>query len=256
MIQLYTTIIRMKYAARMAYRADFFMSLLAFGTFQLIGPLMMIILYGVGVTLEGWTLGQIMLLLGFLGTVRGFAYMVWNGIFWETQVTVRNGTFDKYLTKPITPFFLLLMNSFDEEDLGQFLAGLIVLTYALVIEPVQIARLWILPVAILAGGMVYLAMATIFSAITIILVHTNRLGEFFIMIGTLGSYPKTMYGRSVSILVGAIIPIAVAAYYPVAYMLGFPIEGYAIGLIATFIFLSLAILIWHVTLKKYRSAGG
>lgn len=246
----------MKYASRMAYRSDFFISMFAFGLFQLLTPLMMVILYSVGVTLPGWTIAQMLLLTGLLGASRGFAYMVFNGFFWKTQEHVRDGTFDKYLTKPVSPFILLFMYGFDEEDLGQFLAGLAVLVYALTIQPIPLERLWILPFSIIAGALVYFSLSIFAGAMTIVFVKMHRLSEFFQMAGILGSYPKTIYGRGVTLLVSVIVPVAVASYYPAAYLLGFATEGYLLALLCTAILLSIAIAFWHGILKKYRSAGG
>ena len=52
------------------------------------------------------------------------------GLVWKTIISVRDGTFDLFLLKPRSVLHMIIVHSFDTEDIGKFFVGAIVFGYA------------------------------------------------------------------------------------------------------------------------------
>jgi ABC-2 type transport system permease protein len=255
-IKLHWQYVKMRVASRMAYRFDFFVSAFAFFLFQLVAPLFVGVIYYAGGEFPGWTFPQILLLQGALNLVKGLSFMLFFGILWNTIHRVRRGTFDLFLIRPISTLWLLIMESFDEEDVGQLLGGIAVMSVALYLLKGVHGSILMFAIFIIFGILFFLSIALLCSAATIRLVRTHRLYEFVDILMVFAGYPKTVYSKALGIVFSVIFPLFVASYYPASALLGFTYEYGIASMISTIALLGISLLIWHHALGKYQSAGG
>lgn len=255
-IKLHWQYIKMRIAARTAYRVDFIISAFAFFLFQLVAPAFVGVIYYAGGEFPGWTFAQVLLMQGALNLVKGFSFMLFFGILWNTISRVRHGTFDLFLTRPINTLWLLIMESFDEEDVGQVLGGITVTAAALYLLKGVHGSALMFAIFIIFGILFFFSLALLCSAATIRLIRTHRLYEFVDIIMVFAGYPKTVYSKSLGIVFSVIFPLFVASYYPASALLGFSYEYGIAAMFSTLLLVALSLFIWHRALQKYQSAGG
>lgn len=256
LISLHWHYIKMKYAARMAYRVDFFLSVLAFFVFQLIGPLFVAAIYSSGGQFEGWTLHQALLLQGVLLTTRGFGQAFFMGILWRTINFVRRGELEILLLRPVNSLRLLIMEGYDDEDIAQFIGGIVVLLYALAHLEFHLGRLLLMLALMLLGLAFLFALAVLCSAATIQWVNTWRLYEFLDIFSDFASYPKNIYSKALDITFITILPLFLLAHFPASAFLGFSLEGLGVATISVIILNIAAYKTWHHMIRHYSGAGG
>ncbi len=254
-LRVHFQIIIHRFLARMAYRFDFMMSIIAAIVFQITLPAFVGVAYYAGASFGGWTFSQMMILLGALAIIRGFAFMSFMGILWNTIRVVKNGTLELFLIRPLSTIWLLAMYAFDEEDIGQVVGGVGILISGLLLEPV--AGSWLLFVLLcIVGILFYFALALFCCALTIYFINTYRLWEFLFMLSLLGGYPKSIYSKKLGLIFSLILPVLITAYYPASALLGLPLEGVLLASFSSVFFVLLGFASVHAALKYYTGAGG
>lgn len=253
--KLHWQFIKLKYAERLSYRADFIASVLAMMLSQFIGPLFVGVVYYAGGQFPGWSLGQILLLQGVFNMILGLSSTFFMGIIYHTIESVDKGTFDILLLRPLNPLRLLIMDSFDEEDIGMFIGGVIITIIGLNMVEITGSIPAFLLLSIL-GFMLYFSLSLIGSMMAIKFVRIWRYYEILDILGTFAKYPKAIYGKTAGILLSTAVPILAASYYPASALLGFPIDGIIWVIIAVCLWVLITVYLWHKTLKQYSGAGG
>lgn len=240
----------------MAYPVDFFFSLVAFFSFQFIGPLMIFSIYSSGGFFAGWTFHEALLLQGILLTIKGFCSAVFFGILWKTVELVRKGTLELILLRPVQSLRLLVMEAFDDEDIAQFSGGILVLIIALSHLTFSIPQLFFMLISMFFGILFLFALAMLCSAASIKWVNTFRLYEFLDILFSFASYPKSIYSRGVGILFSTVLPLFLLAFFPASILLGLTLKGLPYALIGVLLLNILSYNIWSYTLRHYTGAGG
>jgi len=256
LLNIYAKTIAMKYSSRMAYRADFFASIFAFFLYQMTGPIIVALIYYSGGAFAGWTLGQMFILQGTIILIKGFSFMVFFGLLWRLQTRIRKGELEILLLRPIPALWACIMDSFDEEDVGQFLSGIIIMTVAIIILGSIPGSIPIFIALCIMGVLLMFSLALIASGIAIRVVNVDRLYEFIELFYTAGGYPKTIYAGAAGLALTFIIPIFVASFYPAAALLDMPLEGVGTAVGITIVLFTFSLWFWHQSLHKYTSAGG
>ena len=135
---------------------------------------------------------------------------------------IRDGSFDRFLLRPIDPLFHLLADRFNHDGIGNFLIGLGLIVSSSLALGLEWSVLKVICVicAVIGGGVIFIALnlLTCVSAFWIIdsapvtlAVHETH--EF-------AKYPLSMYGGLVKGLLTWVIPYGLASYYPALYLLG------------------------------------
>lgn len=255
-LRLHLRFIKMAYAGRLAYRADYAISTVAMFLAMLTGPVFISAVYGAGGVVPGWTLPELLLLQGTLMIVKGFGSMLFFGMLWGSQQLMRSGTFDLLLVRPVPILHLLVMQSFDAEDTGQFASGIAITGLALWLLPPLHGSLATYLAFILAGILFYLAIGILCVVLTVRVLNTGRLYEIVDAITVFASYPKDIYGKGLGIAFSTILPLLVAGSYPASALLGKSTDGALLALVCSVGFLALALFAWRGAMRHYTSAGG
>lgn len=254
-IKLHLQYIKTGFQSRMTYRLDFFLSIIAFFLHQLSAPVFVGVVYYAGGEFPGWNIYQVLLLQGVLNMIKGFSFMSFFIMAWVTERRIRRGTFDLLLVRPVNTLWLLIMESFDEEDLGQFLAGVVLTVFAMQYVELKGSLLLFLPLAFF-GVLFYFSLALLRSAVSIIFVKADRLQEVVNLLNVFASYPQTIYSPRLKFLFNTFVPLLLAANYPASALLGFSMEGVYIAMISAIVLVAFSLYVWHTALRKYTSAGG
>lgn len=255
-VRLHGEFVKMYYADRMAYRIDFFLSVLAMGLFQFTGPLFVGVIYSQELTFPGWTFAQVLLLQGIVSLIQGLSFMNFFGLLWNTEDLVKSGKFDLLLIKPVNTLWLLVMDSFDGEDIGQVLGALTIIGIAIYLIKGLTGSIVLFILLITLGLLFYFSLAVICSALAILFTRVRRLYEFINIMKMFASYPQSIYSKKLSIAFTIFFPLFIAGNYPAAALLGFPLNGAFLACVATLIWAASCVTFWHYSLKRYTGAGG
>ena len=143
--------------------------------------------------------------------------------------------------------------------------GIAVLVYALVAVDVDwtLGRVLAIPVAVVAGAVIYGAIWVALATVAFWIVDAIELVNAFTYGGSfLSQYPIGIFARWLRGLVVFVIPLAFVSYFPALYVLGKEDElglpealRYASPVVAVAAAL-VAGAVWQNAVRHYRSAGG
>ncbi|MEV0648209.1 ABC-2 family transporter protein [Phytomonospora sp. NPDC050363] len=244
------------------YRADLFMTMAAGAVFQSVGFFALWVMLARFGEIGGWSISDVALLYG----IRLVAHAVWALPFNQLRFVedfVQEGTFDRFLIRPVNPLVQLMTSRFRLHPLGDLLAGLVLLIPAMSLVDVDwnAWRLGFLALAILGGGMVEGAFQLGMSAIAFRTLGTRQ-ARFTVdsVFNLYGNYPGKVFGRAGQLAL-TILPVAFVAYLPTTVLLGRTDE---LGLPAWLAYLSPVVgallfagsyAFWHRQIRHYQGAG-
>jgi len=255
-LKLHWDFIKMHISTRMAYRFDFFISLFAYFIFEFIAPIFVGVIYLAGGRFPGWDYSQILLIQGSLTLIRGFSQVVFFGLFSRTEHKVRSGTLDQTLIWPVNTLWLMIMDSFDEEDIARLFGGIVIISIALSIIG-DVGGSWVLFLIVSSFGVLFMfSLALLLCALTIKFVQTGRMREFLGELFIIASYPKTVYSKGIGTFFSVFFPLLIISFYPASALLGFPLDQLMLSIISILVLLAISLVIWHKALKQYSGAGG
>jgi ABC-2 type transport system permease protein len=241
----------------MAYKGAFFILVLSLFLGDLIIPIVSTLIYQVSAGIPGWSLYEFILFQGSLIIVIGLWHTFFAGLLGDTIVAVKDGTYDKILLKPFNSLAYMTTRGFDLEGIGEILAGLLIVGFALVKLHFFNWMLLAYAVAILLGALFEYALTIIAASLAFIFVKTWRLYELISSVERFGRYPMGVYNEGIRWTITFIIPVAAASYYPASILLGKePLIKLAMIAIPVMIFFIASLLCWKFAMRKYGSAGG
>lgn len=244
-------------ASRMAYRVDFFLSIVIMLFEEMLAPLITILVYHNGASFPGWSVYEALLIQSIFLLAKGIAFPFFFGIVWNTIERVRDGVFDLLLIKPKSVLFMAIVTGFDSEDLGKLCGGITLFVLSIsripapgILEWVQFGALFFVALVVLFG------FALILAGLGIVWIGNFRVYEIFFSITNFGMYPAALFSKGLQTLITVIIPIAILGFIPATALLGKPATGTLEAVGSGIIFFGVSFLFWHWMLKKYSSAGG
>jgi ABC-2 type transport system permease protein len=212
--------------------------------------------------IEGWSFWELLFLFA-LSVLSWGVCVVFFFHFRTLDEYIVKGTFDRFLVRPIHPFFHFMTMKFDIGAFGQFLFSIVavVLAYMNLNLHWKLWQ-WIVFVGAIIGGT--LIQGGLLIAISAMAFWTTRSEQFYWVImwpaKNLMNYPLTIYPRVVQILVTFILPFAFVNYLPALLLLGkgsviySPYWGF-LSIFVGIVFFWLCFRLWMLGLNRYKSAG-
>lgn len=245
------------------YRADLAFTLFSGAMYQCTGFLAVWVILSKFDSIVGWDLADIALLYG----IRLVAHAIWlipfSQLAWLSD-HVREGTFDRYLLRPVNPLVQLMTTRIRPNAAGDLIGGVTILSAALSISDIDWSawKVGFLAVALLGGAAlecgIQLAISSI--AFTAVKADEARFATDWIF-SLYGNYPASMFGRAGQWVMLTILPVGYVAYLPTSVLLG---RADDLGVPAALAYLSPLIggvvmyggyLVWNRSLSRYNSAG-
>ena len=213
--------------------------------------------------INGWSFGQIAFMYG-IGAISHALAIIFFIQTWSIEYRVTEGRFDTMLLRPLSIYFQFATEYINLIGLTDLLPGMIIFIYGINAVGFQFtfgnffAVLFIILGATFIRGAIYTFTGSIafwtkrsYHLIPI----NNMIFEKTIM------YPTTIFGNAVQWVLTFLFPLAFVAFYPASYLLNMdmglnipgpiPVWTFFIGIIMLF----LSVLLFHLGLKKYDSAG-
>ena len=214
-------------------------------------------------SLEGWSLGDALLLYGMAQTSCGLADL-FVGHLDDLPVWIRTGRLDTLLLRPRPVLLQVLASDVDLRSVAKVAQGAVVLGIALAGADVawSPAAVALLMVSLAAGTVIYAAIWVATVSVSFWLVDSREVSAAFTYGGRqFSSYPLGIYGAGLRNLARFVVPLAFTAYYPTlglldrADPLGAPGWVAWAGPGAALAMVAVAGLIWRTGVRSYRSVG-
>ncbi|MCA1029522.1 ABC-2 family transporter protein [Bacillus timonensis] len=183
--------------------------------------------------------------------------------FRSLDTYIVNGTFDRFLVRPLNPFFHFMAMKFDIGAAGQFIFSLFIFVWvsgALGIEW-HVGKFLFLLAAVVGGVLVQGGLLVFISAIAF---WTTKSERFYWVVmfpaRNLTNYPLVIYPKVVQWFTAFVVPFGFVNYLPASVILEKETPYFPNGIgyltpIVGLVFFVCAYKFWMFGLNRYKSAG-
>lgn len=257
-IVLYVHFFNQNSKTMLEYKTDFVIGIISTFVNQFYGIFFVWVIFENIKQIHGWTFYEITFVYGLLTIAKGIDMFFCDNLYCLGLEYVREGTFDIFMIRPLSPLFQLLASYMQQDGIGLVLLGSIVITRSLAELHIHLGifEILMLFIMVLSGAAIIsainLIMATFgFKTVNshIIMSSVNSLQDFAL-------YPILIYPKAIGIILTWIIPYAFVSFYPAGYFLHKGLVEYAFltPVIAVVLWV-IALKVWSIGIKNYSSTG-
>lgn len=261
-IKFYFHMVSASIRAQLQYRYAFIMNILGWAmNYAGAAITTWVMLYSFK-SLKGWTFWELIFLFALAVLSWGFC-VIFFFHFRSLDQYIVNGTFDRFLVRPVHPFLQFIALKFDVGAFGQLLFSII----ALVIAYIKLKLKWSFGIWLVFFGAVFggvLIQGGILVAISALAFWTSKSERFYWVVmfpaKSLMNYPLTIYPRLMQAFLIFVLPFAFINYLPALILLEKADIAWekSLGFLSPFvgvIFFGLCLVLWNKGLNRYQSAG-
>jgi ABC-2 type transport system permease protein len=215
-------------------------------------------------TINGWGLYEILLIYTMNMFTYSFAAVFFIFQMRDLEEMIHQGTFDGILTKPVHPFFHIVIRTFGHFFLGDILISIImfVICFNALDLHFTITSLLYFIAMMIGGILIQASFMVLTGAMSFWFIRSSAISNMVLYsLRGFVDYPISIYNRFVRIILTFIIPYAFVNFYPVQLFLHKPGEAlfnpllqYATPIVGILFFL-MSFKIWSVGVNKYQGTG-
>jgi len=242
----------------MEYRGNFYLSIVEM--FLVIGTSIaaVLVMFQHTTTMNGWTLPQMIVLLGVYYMIQGGVNLVFSPSFERLMEHVRAGTLDFHLLKPVNVQFLVSTRHLRVVRAADLALGLAVVIFGLVQVGAEIgvgpALLFVL--SLLFGIMLVYSLLLGLVTLAFWFVRVENLLAIFWAFTEAGRFPVDVYPLWLRVSLSTIVPIGIAVTAPANVIAG-RMDWIAVAVLGagTLLAVGLASALWRWGLRSYTGAS-
>ncbi len=256
-LALYRAFLAFRLKVLLEYRADLFIGVGSTLLVQAAGMAAVWVVLQRVPAVGGWGFEELLLLYGFLVASRSLEHMFADNL-WVVSGYLQEGSFDRFLVRPINPLFHLLADRFHHHGVGNLLAGVWAIAHAwgALGLPVTLLTLATAVAGVLSGGVLFTSLNLATASSAFWLGHSLPVTRAVHGLHDLARYPLTIYGQGVELLLTWVVPFAFASFVPASALLGKEAGRLAwAGPPLAVAFALEAYQLWRVGLRRYTGAG-
>jgi ABC-2 type transport system permease protein len=257
-LKLYGYFLTQRFKILMEYRVNFIIGAASTIVLQAAGLLTIWVVMGQIPSLNGWTLNELLLIYGLLTLAKSINHMFADNLWTFGWDYVRAGQFDRFLVRPIDPLFHLLADRFCHDGIGNFLVGaaLLVTAWAGLAIPVTLLNLAYVVVAVLSGGLIFIALNLITAVSAFWIMNSIAVTSVVFNTHEFAKYPLAIYPQTVGVLLTWLVPYGFASFYPASFLLGRDSSLIVwLGPLVATVMMLLAYRFWRFGLRHYAGTG-
>ncbi len=245
--------------ARLAYRLDAFIGILGFLLENALTFFTLYLTISAIPSLNGWTVEMMGFLYGFYLIPKSLDHILSDQIWQLSNGGITRGILDKYLIKPISPLFQLIVEMIQLEGFGELILGIV---FLFIFTP-MVAVTWTfssimaLIVCVLFSMMFFFSIKLIFGSLSF---WTKRSIEVMTMIydfSNFAKYPINIFNQVIRFILTFILPFSVVIFFPIEALLfngNLWLQVFYVAIASLGMFV-ISLFIWSQGLKRYESAG-
>ncbi|MBF0104556.1 MAG: ABC-2 family transporter protein [Deltaproteobacteria bacterium] len=245
---------------RLAYRGNFFFGVFGIIIYSVVNIGFLWAIFSNIDGLKGWRFEEVLFIYGMGQFVFGiFSVFFLNFAHKLPKHYIVDGHLDRPLLRPLSPYFQLILENLNFNDLMIILKGMIIMMYCFHLLQLKWHLLTLAEILLfgLSGALVYAGVWVTTASLSF---WFKNMSGFFIALYTLNHYsrfPITIYPFWIRFIFTWILPLAFVAFFPSAYFLpdkGFNTTALFVPLIGCLVF-GISLMVWNAGLKKYESTG-
>jgi ABC-2 type transport system permease protein len=209
-------------------------------------------------TLNGWTLPEMLVLLGVFYLVQGGTSLLFDPSFQRVMEHIRMGTLDYHLLKPVNTQFLVSVRHLRVVRVADVTLGFGVLAVGLarVGETVSLVEVALFAVALAAGLALVYALLLALVTLAFWFVKVDNLMVVFWSFTDAGRFPVEVYPGWLRFALSSVVPIGIAVTLPSQAVAGKVGAGaVALLVLSAVIAWTLASAFWRLGLRSYTGAS-
>ncbi|WP_132996002.1 ABC transporter permease [Sporanaerobacter acetigenes] len=262
-IRLYFRYLSLCIQSQLQYRASFIMMSIGHFLITFIDFLGIWVLFERFGTLKGFSFAEAALFYGMVHIAFAITE-AWMRGFDTFSTLVRNGDFDRILTRPRSTVLQVLGHDFQIMRVGRFAQGLIVLLWAAYKLNIRwtFGKVMLLIFSIVGGSFLFSALIVLQATLSFWSIQSLEIVNSFTYGGVeTAQYPLSIYKSWFRKIFIFIIPLGCINYFPAMAILEksdplkSPIWFQWISPIAGLIFFLISLEIWKFGVKHYKSTG-
>ena len=257
-LRMFRSFASSEFQFEMEYRGNFYLSI--FEMFLVIGTSIgaMLIMFGHTTTMNGWTLPQMIVLLGVYYLIQGGVNLVFSPSFERLMEHVRVGTLDFHLLKPVNVQFLVSTRHLRVVRAADLFLGLLVVVVGLfqVGAEVGVGAALLFVLALLFGVMLVYSLLLGLVTLAFWFVRVENLLAIFWAFTEAGRFPVDVYPLWLRVSLSTIVPIGIAVTAPANVIAG-RMDWVAVAVLGAGAMLAVAIAsaLWRWGLRSYTGAS-
>ncbi|SHM53524.1 ABC-2 type transport system permease protein [Anaerosporobacter mobilis DSM 15930] len=240
-------------------KVDFIIGLLGFFLSQMFGIVFLSLVFKQIPSLNGWTFEQLVFIYGFAQIPRGIDHFLTDNIWMLAMRYVIRGEFDRFLLRPINPFFQLICDKFQADAVGELIVGFALVVFSVVNHTVTVTPVNVLlfMISVFAGALIYTSIKLFFASLAFWIKDSIAILQLAYETADFAKYPLSIYPKGIRFILTYLIPFAFVAFFPASYFLTGENVIMTIGaevLIAGIVWI-IAYAVFRKGLTVYESAG-
>ncbi|WP_099469320.1 ABC transporter permease [Konateibacter massiliensis] len=243
----------------MQSKIDFFIGFFSFFLNQILGVAFLYLVFEKIPDLNGWSFYQLIFIYGYAQIPRGIDHFVTDYLWLFARKTVKEGSFDRYLLRPVNPLFQVIVERCQPDGIGEILVGVLLVAYSAVKLDlaISVGGILLFFISIIAGAIIFTAVKLFFATNAFFMKDSYSLLYLVHNMSDFAKYPTSIYAKPIRIVLSYIIPFAFTAFIPASFFLQ---KGNLLQTIGMEVFVAaLSFLIAYryfaFGCNKYESAG-
>lgn len=205
----------------MQSKLDFFIGFFSFFLNQIIGVVFLYLIFDKIPDLNGWSFYQLVFIYGYAQIPRGIDHFVTDYLWLFARKTVKEGTFDRYLLRPVNLLFQVIVERCQPDGIGEILVGILLSVYSLRKLNISMSPLHILLFIISAvcGAVIFTSIKLFFATNAFFIKDAYSLLFLVYNTSDFAKYPINIYAKPIRVFLKYIIPFAFTAFVPASFFL-------------------------------------
>ena len=239
------------------YRANLLVELLQMVVVIATSLAAALLLYVYTSQLNGWSLGEMLVLLGVFYVVQGAEETIFQPSFAKFMEHVRQGTLDFILLKPVSSQFLVSVRHMQLVQVAQLALGLAIVGAGLSrIEALTPGTSLAFGIALVCGFVLVYALLLALATLAFWFVRVDDIFAIFWAFLDAARFPIDIYPGWLRLTLSTVVPIGIAVTVPAQAIAGrLDPAGLAVLIIAAVAAAIVSHRLWRVGLRSYTGAS-
>jgi ABC-2 type transport system permease protein len=240
------------------YRVNFALEILQMLVVAGTSVAAVLILFSYTKVMNGWTLGQMIVLLGVYYMVQGAEELVMQPSFQRFMEHVREGTLDFVLLKPVSSQFMVSFRHFETVQSLLVVLGLVITVVGVagLASAITLASAVAFALTLACGFVLIYALLLVLSTLAFWFVRVDNLLAIFWAFIDAGRFPVDIYPGWLRITMSTIIPVGIAVTVPAKAIAGLVDPASVVSIVAAAVIaFTVSRLFWRRGLRAYTGAS-
>lgn len=210
-----------------------------------------LILFNIKEDFGGYTISNVLILWALCATIYGISHLFFEKAFTLSDLII-TGKLDSFLVQPKNVLISVITSNSSISAIGDILYGFIIILFC----KISVIQFLLFVIFSITGCLILTSFTIILSCLSFKFVKGDVIVDALTgAIISFGTYPDTIFKKSVKLIFYTIIPVGIISYMPAHTIFNFNIWSFLILIIITIFSVILAFLIFNKGLKSYSSSN-